>query len=169
MTRFSWQCLLLIVLSSSVVMAQSEPHNKIRGDEAIHRLIDGLHLDAAEARFDSYFERFTPDAVFLGTDRTERWSIAEFKAYAKPIFESGQGWRYDVVERNLVGTAAVQWFDELLYNQKYGYCRGTGVVQRDDNGWKVAHYSLAFLIPNEVASEMVELVLSVEPAPDSGG
>ena len=43
-------------------------------------LLDGLHQDAHEGNFQTYFERYTPDAVFLGTDKTERWSIEEFKA-----------------------------------------------------------------------------------------
>jgi len=42
---------------------------------AINSLIDGLHKDAAAARFENYFERYTDDAVFLGTDKTERWTI----------------------------------------------------------------------------------------------
>ena len=36
-------------------------------NQAIHALLDGLHRDASEARFEDYFARFTPDAVFLGT------------------------------------------------------------------------------------------------------
>ena len=42
-------------------------------------LLDGLHQDAHEGNFQTYFERYTSDAVFLGTDKTERWSIEEFK------------------------------------------------------------------------------------------
>ena len=58
-------------------------------------LLDGLHQDAHEGNFQTYFERYTSDAVFLGTDKTERWSIEEFKAYAEPAFADGHGWTYD--------------------------------------------------------------------------
>jgi len=139
-----------------------------QSDVAINQLIDGLHQDAAEARFDSYFGRFSSDAVFMGTDRSERWSIAEFKAYAKPIFDVGQGWRYEVVERNLSGVTDIRWFDEILFNQKYGYCRGTGVVRRTGDGWEIANYSLTFLVPNEAASSVGKLIMSADSlAPNS--
>ena len=51
-------------------------------------LLDGLHQDAHEGNFQSYFERYTPDAVFLGTDKSERWSMDEFKAYACLLYTS---------------------------------------------------------------------------------
>ena len=47
-------------------------------------LLDGLHQDAHEGNFQDYFARYAKNAVFLGTDKTERWTIEEFKAYAKP-------------------------------------------------------------------------------------
>ena len=42
---------------------------------AIDALLDGLHQDAHEGNFESYFARYTADAIFLGTDKTERWTI----------------------------------------------------------------------------------------------
>ena len=43
--------------------------------EAINRLIDGLHRDADRGEFQSYFDSYTPTAVFMGTDKTARWTI----------------------------------------------------------------------------------------------
>ena len=63
-------------------------------------LLDGLHRDAHEGNFQTYFARYIPDAIFLGTDKTERWTIAEFKTYGKPAFADGHGWTYRVIERN---------------------------------------------------------------------
>ena len=68
--------------------------------EKLDALLDGLHQDAHEGKFESYFDRYSSDAVFLGTDKTERWTIEEFKSYAKPAFSDGHGWTYAVVERN---------------------------------------------------------------------
>ena len=51
--------------------------------EKLDTLLDGLHQDAHEGNFETYFERYTPDAVFLGTDKTERWSMEEFKTLAR--------------------------------------------------------------------------------------
>ena len=128
-----------------------------KGDEtldAIDRLLDGLHQDAHEGNFKSYFDRYTSDAIFLGTDKTERWTIEEFKAYAKPAFADGNGWTYSVVERNWEGAGDTHWFDEILFNEKLGHCRGTGVVQLIEGEWKIPHYALTMLVPNEIAADV---------------
>ena len=121
---------------------------------AIDALIDGLHQDAHEGNFQTYFDRYTPDAVFLGTDKSERWTIEEFKVYAEPAFEDGHGWTYSVKERNWEGEGNTRWFDEVLLNEKLGHCRGTGVVELIDGEWKIAHYALTMLVPNDIAAEV---------------
>ena len=123
-------------------------------NERINVLLDGLHQDAHEGNFENYFNRYSPDAVFLGTDKTERWTIKEFKAYAEPAFLDGHGWTYKVVERNLEGEGNTLWFDEILFNEKLGHCRGTGVVKLINGEWKIAHYALTMLIPNSIAEEI---------------
>ena len=123
-------------------------------EEKLDILIDGLHQDAHEGNFKSYFERYSPDAVFLGTDKTERWTIKEFKEYAEPAFADGHGWTYKVVERNWEGEGNIRWFDEILFNEKLGHCRGTGVVQLIEGEWKILHYALTMLVPNEIAAEV---------------
>jgi len=122
--------------------------------ERINVLLDGLHQDAHEGNFENYFNRYSPDAVFLGTDKTERWTIKEFKAYAEPAFLDGHGWTYKVVERNLEGEGNTLWFDEILFNEKLGHCRGTGVLKLINGEWKIAHYALTMLIPNSIAEKV---------------
>ena len=120
----------------------------------INALLDGLHKDAHEGNYETYFKRYTNDAFFLGTDKNERWSIEEFKAYAEPAFSDGHGWTYKVVDRNIEGAGNIRWFDEIVFNKKLGHCRGTGVVQLINGEWKIAHYALTMLIPNSVAEEV---------------
>ena len=120
----------------------------------IDALIDGLHRDAHQGNFKTYFGRYSSNAVFLGTDKTERWTIEEFKVYAKPAFEDGHGWTYEVIERNWEGHGKTRWFDEILLNKKLGHCRGTGVVKLINGEWKIAHYALTMLIPNAIAAEV---------------
>ena len=117
-------------------------------------LLNGLHLDAHKGNFESYFDRYSTDAVFLGTDKTERWTIEEFKAYAKPAFSDGHGWTYAVIERNWEGDGNLRWFDEILLNEKLGHCRGTGVVELVNGEWKISHYALTMLVPNSIAAEV---------------
>ena len=120
----------------------------------IDALLDGLHQDAHEGNFETYFARYTSDAIFLGTDKTERWTVEEFKAYAEPAFADGNGWTYSVAERNWEGEGDMRWFDEILFNERLGHCRGTGVVKKINNEWKILHYALTMLVPNEIAEEV---------------
>jgi hypothetical protein len=123
-------------------------------EEKLDALIDGLHEDAHEGNFKSYFERYSPDAIFLGTDKTERWTAEEFKEYAKPAFADGHGWTYKVVERNWEGEGNIRWFDEILFNEKLGHCRGTGVAKLINDEWKIAYYALTMLVPNSIAADV---------------
>ena len=120
--------------------------------EKLDSLLDGLHQDAHEGNFDSYFSRYSSNAIFLGTDKTERWNMEEFKSYAKQAFLDGHGWTYTVVNRNWEGDGNLRWFDEILFNEKLGHCRGTGVVELVNGQWKISNYALAMLIPNSIAA-----------------
>ena len=140
----------LFLMSLVFIFSISADEQRASTDE----LLDGLHQDAHEGNFDSYFDRYSSDAIFLGTDKTERWTIDEFKAYARPAFNDGHGWTYSVVERNWEGDSDIRWFDEILFNEKLGHCRGTGVVQLINNEWKIEHYSLTMLVPNQIAAEV---------------
>ena len=126
----------------------------------IETTLAALHGAASKADGKRYFELFAPDAVFLGTDATERWTIDEFRAYAMKRFETGTGWTYTLRPdtRHIVTEGDVAWFDELLDNAKYGTCRGSGVLRKIGETWKIAQYNLAFAIPNERAEEVVEAI-----------
>jgi pimeloyl-ACP methyl ester carboxylesterase len=137
-------------------------HASASEDLAIAALLDGLHQDAHTGDFDNYFARYTENAIFLGTDKTERWPINEFKDYAKPAFEDGHGWTYTVVERHLEGAGSTRWFDEILTNEKLGTCRGTGTVTYMDGTWKIGQYSLTLLIPNTIASQVGGMSMAAE-------
>ena len=56
----------------------------------------------------------------------------------------------------------MRWFDEILFNEKLGHCRGTGVIQLINNEWKIAHYALTMLIPNEIAAEVGMQTMKVD-------
>ncbi|MFT5423688.1 MAG: hypothetical protein ACI89L_001476 [Phycisphaerales bacterium] len=134
--------------------------------------IDAWHEAAGRADFDAYFGGLTHDAVFMGTDATERWTRPEFEAFARPYFDDGSGWLYEPIDRKIMtapdGKAA--WFDERLANAGLGECRGTGVVQLGPDGnWRIAHYSLTIPIPNAIARDVAGQIqaLTAEPAADA--
>tara|TARA_B100002049_G_scaffold222171_1_gene191847 strand:+ start:468 stop:938 length:471 start_codon:yes stop_codon:yes gene_type:complete len=131
---------------------------------AVGNVLDTLHYSAASADWDAYFNVYSPDAIFIGTDASETWTIDEFKRYAKPAFLSGKGWTYTVSERHIYFSAGgnVAWFDEMLSNASLGVTRGTGVLENTAEGWKVKQYHLAIPIPNELAGEVANKIKAKE-------
>ena len=119
-------------------------------------LLDGLHEAAANAQGEDYFNCFHEDGVFIGTDKTEYWTIDEFKAYADPHFSKGTGWAYRSTERHIVvgpdGQSA--WFYEKLVNDKYGDTRGSGALIKEEGRWQILQYVLSFSIPNAMAGDI---------------
>ena len=125
-------------------------------------VLDRLHEAAAEADGDAYFALFTPDARFIGTDATERWSLEDFRAYAEPHFSQGRGWTYEPTARTVtiapIDCGCVAWFDEVLAHASYGVLRGSGALRLTDDGWKVSQYVLSFAVPNDDAEAVVGLI-----------
>ena len=121
-------------------------------NEQINKVLDNLHKYASEANGEKYFELFNEQAVFHGTDLNERWSIDEFKKYAQNRFNTGTGWTYKSLERNIFinSSNTTAWFDEILIHEKYGKFRGTGVLSKVDGMWKIDQYNLLFPIPNDL-------------------
>ena len=144
-------------VSTLILLVSCSPNSVLVSDDHLkdlNALLDGLHQDAHEGNFNTYFSRYSSDAIFLGTVKTERWTLDEFKDYARPEFYDGDGWTYLVLERNWEGDGNTRWFDEILFNEKLGYCRGTGVVKLIDNEWKIVHYALTMLVPNSIAEDV---------------
>ena len=126
----------------------------------VDRTLDAFHEAASRADGEAYFALMTKDAVYIGTDATERWSLAEFRAFAEPYFEKGRGWTYVPTQRKIaIGPdGSTAWFDELLENASYGTTRGTGVLVRDGEEWKIAQYHLTIPVPNDLAKQVVEMI-----------
>lgn len=132
---------------------RSEPERS-----AVERVLDGWHAAAARADGAAYFDAMDEGAIFLGTDAGERWTLAEFRAFCEPYFSQGKGWTYEPRARHVFLAGDLAWFDERLWNEKYGDCRGTGVLRRVDGRWRIAHYSLTLLVPNERAAAVVDVI-----------
>jgi uncharacterized protein (TIGR02246 family) len=128
----------------------------------IAAVLDRLNAASTAADGPAYFGLFTPDARFIGTDATERWSLAEFRAYAEPYFARGRGWTYTATARDItiapIDCRCIAWFDEALSNASYGQTRGSGVLRLTDDGWKIEQYVLSFAIPNDSAAAVVAVI-----------
>ncbi len=144
---------LLILLLSSTASAQNN-------EAGVAEVLDKFHQTAATADWQTYFDLLSEDAVFLGTDVTERWPKAVFREYAS----NSNGWVYVPRERhiNITPDGNLAWFDEVLDSASYGTSRGTGVLIKTDDGWKISQYHLTFPIPNALAKKFTEEIQTWE-------
>jgi ketosteroid isomerase-like protein len=131
--------------------------------EKINTVLDSWHKAAAEAKYNNYFNCMTEDAIFIGTDANENWGKAEFQAFAKPFFDKGKAWIFSPLERHIYfdKTGEVAWFDELL-NTQMKICRGSGVLVKIGEEWKIKHYVLSMTIPNDNVDEVVKVKSAID-------
>ena len=145
--------LLAFVLAPSA-LAQSDE------EAVVSAVLDDFHDAASKADGNRYFNHFADSAIFLGTDITERWTLEEFKAYALSRFDQGRGWTYVPQARHIYfspdGNTA--WFDEIVRNERFGDTRGSGVLIKRDDGWKVSQYHLTLPVPNDLLLKVVEMI-----------
>lgn len=124
----------------------------------LDQLVDNWHLAASQANFDNYFKLVSENFVFLGTDPNERWERKAFEAFCKPYFEKGKAWDFKASKRHWVFSKDrnVAWFDEELVTWM-NTCRGSGILIKEKNKWKLAYYNLTVLIENEKMKSFIEL------------
>ncbi len=149
---------LVLVVAALAACRSPESEDSARdARQEVAQALDAFHLAASRADGAAYFALLAPDAVFLGTDASERWTAEEFQSFAQPHFAAGRGWTYVATERHveLAPDRTTAWFDERLENAKYGKCRGTGVLRRVGGAWRIAQYNLTVPVPNELLGEVV--------------
>ena len=133
--------------------------------KSIITMLDSFNSAAAKADFTRYFNFYTEDAIFAGTDATERWDKKAFMNWAKPIFDKGSAWNFTALERHIYfdKTATLAWFDELL-NTQMKICRGSGVLVKHGNEWKVQQYILSTTVPNDKLDSVIKIKAPIEDA-----
>ncbi len=136
-----------------------------KSETEINLILNNWHFAAAEANFDNYFNSLSETAIFIGTDATEIWNKAAFKTYAKPHFDNRKAWNFKMLSRTIyIGKDnKTAWFDELLDTQMK-ICRGSGVLVKVGNQWKIQQYVLSMTIPNEVSKEVIKIKAPIEDA-----
>lgn len=156
--------LLSILIISNVGCVKSSKYVEAPEYEAVAKSLDAWHKAAADADIDAYFSHFHSDSsIFMGTDAAERWTVAEFHTWSKPFFEKGKAWSFKAVKRNIYFSSKGEtaWFDEVLDTPNLGPCRGTGVLLKTDDSWKISHYNLSVPIPNSLVKGFVMEIDSV--------
>jgi ketosteroid isomerase-like protein len=131
--------------------------------EQINTTLDQFNEAAANADFNTYFNFYTDDAIFIGTDATENWDKKDFMIWAKPHFDKKKTWKFKSIGRHIFfnKNGDLAWFDELL-NTQMKICRGSGVLIKQGNEWKVQQYVLSMTIPNSLSDTVIKLKAPVE-------
>jgi hypothetical protein len=128
-------------------------------ESAINELLDNWHKAAATADADVFFGSMAEHGIYLGTDASERWLRDELRSWAKSAFEREVAWAFTPSDRHIYFSADKQtaWFEERL-DTWMGVCRGSGVLEYLDGEWKLVHYDLAIMVPNEKVEAFRELM-----------
>ncbi len=126
---------------------------------SVHRLLDAWHKAAAIADENIFFGLMAEDAVYIGTDPTERWTRGQMISLLGKYFERETAWSFSPLSRQVeVDTEkGIAWFDELL-DTWMGTCRGSGVLRKNGNNWQIVHYHLAISVPNDKVNNYLELI-----------
>lgn len=157
--RFIFTCFIILVSTASYSQ---------RDLSSINKFIDDWHLAAAKADANVFFGSMEENSIYIGTDKTERWTKTEFVKFAKPYFDKGKAWDFKPFDRDVHVTndGKIVWFSELLTTWM-GTCRGSGVMISTPGGWKLTQYHLSVTVPNEIIKDFISLVekSAAQPAP----
>ena len=155
-TLFFTVCIAFFIACSS---NKTVPENAILSiKEEVNTVVNNWHNAASKANFNAYFNTMDNPSIFIGTDASENWTKEAFQKFCKPYFDKGKAWSFTPLERNIYTNSRkdVVWFDELL-DTWMGTCRGSGVLEKQGDSWKIKHYVLSVAIPNEDIQKVIEV------------
>ena len=154
--------LISLILSCSPTAQDSKneiPFNPEIDRKKIHEFLNDWHQAAAVADENVFFASIKDGGIYLGTDRSERWTKKEFMDWGIQYFtERDTAWSFTPFNRNIYfsNNGDVAWFEEELETWM-GYCRGSGIIERNQSKWEIAHYNLAVTVDNELIQEFIAL------------
>lgn len=124
----------------------------------VNTLLVNWHKAASDANFKEYFRVLDSTTVYIGTAAEEIWTKEQFANFSKPYFDKGKAWSFTTLERNIYmsESANIVWFDELI-DTWMGTCRGSGVLEKKEDSWKIKQYVLSVAIPNEDIQAVIDI------------
>jgi hypothetical protein len=159
----------LITAATLVAGCSSAPANTPRpagSDDQfrarINAFVDEWHQDAAHAR-PAYFDKIASDGIYIGTDKTERWTREAFRTWAQPAFARPVAWAFTPLHRHVNFTPNRQmiWFDEQV-RSSMGLLQASGVMRPTPASFEIVHYQLSIAVPNEVIPEVTGAIKAFE-------
>ncbi|MGM0579133.1 MAG: nuclear transport factor 2 family protein [Bacteroidota bacterium] len=144
--------IILFVISPLFLFAQTP-------SETINQFMDDWHKAAATADEDAFFGSMTAEGIYLGTDKTEKWTRDEMAKWADEHFQGESAWSFTATDRDVYFSenGKTAWLNEKL-DTWMGVCKGTAVLVLQDNGWKIALYDLSVTIDNDKIDQFLDLI-----------
>lgn len=126
--------------------------------DQVNKFMDNWHKAAATADEEVFFGSMTEDGIYLGTDKTEKWTRDEMAKWADEYFQRESAWSFTAIERDVYFSAdgKTAWLNEKL-DTWMGICKGTAILVSQDNGWKIALYDLSVTIDNDKIDDFLKL------------
>ena len=148
--------IIMVIFVSINLKAQDEK-------SIINNLLINWHQAAADIDQQAYFDFIDDDGTYIGTDSTEIWTKQEFFDWSTPYFEKGKTWNFKTNSRNIYisENKIFAWFDELVTNGKITL-RGSGVLEKQQNTWKIKHYVLSLPVPNKKFNAVRDVINETE-------
>jgi len=130
--------------------------------QQVNAFVDRWHDDAANTRPD-YWDKFAPEGVFIGTDKSEIWTRDEFKAWAKRFWDRKKAWSFTAQKRNVYFSPDKKyvWWDEQL-NTQFGTAQASGVLHNTGHGFLIDHYQLSLAVPNPLMDSFTKAISEYE-------
>ena len=147
---FAIMASLILLGSCTVSVERNVPQDEKEIKATVDSLLNDWHKAAANADLEGYIGSMDSGAIYIGTDASENWTREEFKEFCAPHFAKKKTWDFTPLERNIyLGPHnKTAWFDELLKTHM-GTCRGSGILIKELDQWKIKHYVLSLAIPND--------------------
>jgi hypothetical protein len=129
----------------------------------IEQLLNNWHLAAAIADEETFFGSMDENAIYIGTDATEKWRKHELEVWSKKYFNRESAWNFKPLKREiyLSKNKKVAWFDEQLETWM-GICQASGILEKKNKEWKIVHYQLSVTVPNEKMKSFVDMIQNKE-------
>lgn len=130
-----------------------------QNEAMVEKVLTDWHQASATADADGFFGAMTEDGIYLGTDASERWLRDELKEWSKSAFKRDTAWAFTASKRKIYFSEnqKIAWFEEML-DTGMGTCRASGVLSKVDGLWKIKHYDLSIMVPNDLINDFKKLV-----------
>jgi len=158
---------LLALLGASCANSEQAPARRPAPSDAdvtsrVNAFVDAWHQDAAHAR-PAFFDKIASDGIYIGTDKTERWTREAFREWAKPAFARPVAWAFTPLHRNVRVSPdrTFVWFDQQV-RSSMGILQATGVMRPAADSFEMVHYQLSIAVPNEIIPEVTGAIKAFE-------